>query len=337
MRALVFRLLFLGLLPGLAGCGSGARVSEVGAEGIGTPNPAGLPSREQLYIEVSAAGGTEYWSDHKLGLKRAGEALGVRTEYLGPATYDLEAMATALEQAIAKKPQGLLIAGFEPILVQVINKAVDAGIPVVTVDADLPDSKRIAFVGTGNYQAGIVSGKLAAAALNGAGKIVVTSMPGAHNLQQRVLGVRDALASSPGIEIVQVLDTQGDTIAVTQKCVAVLQKHPDLAAFVSVEAIGGVGAATAVREAGKVGTVRIIAMDRSNDVLQNIRDGVIHATLVQQTILMPQYGLQILYNLNNHPMPISRDNKKAGVSGAPILIDTGVVVVDKNNCELFLR
>jgi ribose transport system substrate-binding protein len=246
-------------------------------------------------------------------------------------------MATALEQAIAKKPQGLLVAGFEPILVPVINKAVDAGIPVVTVDADLPESKRIAFVGTGNYQAGLVSGQLTAEALHGKGKIVVTSMPGAHNLQERVRGVRAALASSPGIEIVQVLDTQGDTIAITQKCVAVLQKHPDLAAFVSVEAIGGVGAATAVREAVKIGTVKIIAMDRGNDVLQSIREGAIDATLVQQTALMPQYGLLILYNLHNHPMPICRDNRKAGLSGAPTLIDTGVVVVDKSNCEFFLR
>ncbi len=333
MRTVGVRLALVGLLASFVGCCSSSRAPREGAAG----QAGRLPPQEQLYIEVSAAGGTEYWSDHKLGLKQAGDALGVQTEYLGPATYDLEAMATALEQAIAKKPQGLLVAGFEPILVPVINKAVDAGIPVVTVDADLPESKRTAFVGTGNYQAGLVSGKLAAAALQGKGKVVVTSMPGAHNLQERVRGVRDALSATPGIEIVQVLDTQGDTIAITQKCVAVLQQHPDLAAFVAVEAIGGVGAATAVREADRVGKVKIIAMDRSNDVLQGVRDGIIDATLVQQTALMPQYGLEILYNLYNHPMPISRDNQKAGVTGAPTLIDTGVLVVDRHNCEWFLR
>ena len=71
--------------------------------------------------------------------------------------------------------------------------------------------------------------------------------------------------------------------------------------------------------------------------LKAIKDGLIEATLVQQTALMPLYGLQILYNLNNVPIPISKDNKKAGVSGAPILIDTSVVVVDRRNCELFMR
>ena len=318
----------LGLL--YSGCG----------RGDGTPRAvpvATIPPKDQLYIEVSAAGSSEYWSDHKLGLKLAGEALGVKTEYVGPAGYDLDAMATALEQAIAMKPQGLLVAGFEPLLVPVINKAVDAGIPVVTVDADLPESKRIAFVGTGNYQAGYESGKLMAKAIGGKGKIAVTSMPGAYNLQERVRGLKAAIAPYPGIEVVQVADTQGDIIAITQVCVTLLQKYPDLAGIASVEAIGGLGAATAVREAGKIGAVKIIAMDRSNEVLQGIRDGVIEATVVQQTALMPLYGLQILYNVHNIPIPISKDNPKAGVPAAPTLIDTGVIIVDKGNCEYFMR
>jgi ribose transport system substrate-binding protein len=205
------------------------------------------------------------------------------------------------------------------------------------VDADLPESRRVAFVGTGNYQAGVESGKLMAKALGGRGKIAVTTMPGAFNLQERVRGLRAGIAPYPEIEIVQVLDTQGDVIVITQACVALLQKHQDLAGIASVEAIGGLGAATAAREAGKIGALKIIAMDRSNEVLQNIRDGVIEATLVQQTALMPLYGLELLFNLYNVPIPLSKDNTKAGVSGAPILIDTGVIVVDRKNCEYFFR
>ncbi len=327
----------LGLALWIGGCTRQDAPAPAGAGGGPTTTAPKNPPSAQLYIEVSAAGGTEYWADHKMGLKRAGECLGVKTEYLGPANYDLEAMATALEGAIAKRPNGLLVVGFEPLLVPVINKAVDAGIPVVCVDADLPQSKRLAFVGTGNYQAGFESGKLMAGCLGGKGKVAVTSMPGAFNLQERVRGFRAAVAPYPGIEIVQVVDTQGDTIAITQACVALLQKYPDLAGIAAVEAIGGLGAATAVREAKKIGLVKIVAMDRSNEVLQNIKNGAIEATLVQQTALMPLYGLQILYNLNNAALPISKDNRKAGVSGAPILVDTGVIVVDKRNCEYFLR
>src|SRR6266545_1536947 len=69
--------------------------------------------RADLYIEVSALGNLEYFFDHKLGMKNAGELLGVQTEYTGPADFDMAAMVAALELAIARKPAGLVVVGFE--------------------------------------------------------------------------------------------------------------------------------------------------------------------------------------------------------------------------------
>ena len=58
---------------------------------------------DELYVEVSALGNLDYFYDHKLGMKLAGEVLGVKTEYVGPAEYDITAMITAFEQTLAKK------------------------------------------------------------------------------------------------------------------------------------------------------------------------------------------------------------------------------------------
>src|ERR1700760_2409904 len=69
---------------------------------------------DQLYIEVSALGSLDYFYDHKMGLQEAGKAMGVKTEYVGPAEYDMSAMVTAFEQAIARNPAGLIVVGFEP-------------------------------------------------------------------------------------------------------------------------------------------------------------------------------------------------------------------------------
>jgi ribose transport system substrate-binding protein len=110
-----------------------------------------------------------------------------------------------------------------------------------------------------------------------------------------------------------------------------------LAGIACVEAAGGTGAATAVREARKVGQVKIVAMDRGNDVLELIKEGVISASIAQQTALMPFYATQILYNLNNHSVPITSDNNKAGITGAPAVVDTGVIVVDQSNYQYFMR
>jgi ribose transport system substrate-binding protein len=292
---------------------------------------------DQLYVEVSALGSLDYFYDHKMGLQEAGKAMGVKTEYVGPADYDMSAMITAFEQAIARKPAGIIVVGWEPSLNAIVDKAVDAGIPVATVDADLPGSKRIAFVGTGNFQAGYEGGKKLSQLIGGKGKVALMTRPGQSNLEERIAGYKKAFSESQGIDLVQIADTQGDPGVAAQAAASLLQKFPDLAAIACVEAAGGSGAATAVKEAGKKGTVKIVSMDRGNEVLQAIKDGVISASVVQQTALMPFYALQILYNLNNNPLPISTDNAKAHITGAPAVVDTGVVSVDQSNYEYFLR
>ena len=293
---------------------------------------------DQLYVEVSALGNLDYFYDHKLGMRLAGEAIGVRTEYVGPAAYDIPAMITAFEQAMAKKGlKGIVVVGFEPALEPIINKAIDSGIPVVTVDADLPNSKRIAFVGTGNYKAGLEGGAKLAELIGGKGKVALMTKVGQSNLEERISGYKDALAKFKEISLVQIADTQSDAVIAAQVATAVLRKNTDLAGIGCVEAAGGTGAATAVKEAGLVGKVKIVSMDRGNEVLEQIGKGVISATVAQRTALMPFYALQILYNMSNHDVPITQDNIKAQVSPVPSYVDTGVIIVDKTNYKYFLR
>jgi ribose transport system substrate-binding protein len=317
-------------------------LAALAAVGCGKPGPAPVEkgkadTSNQLYIEVSAIGSHDYFYDHKMGMEMAGNAFGVRTEYVGPADYDMNAMANVFELAIAKNPRGIVVVGFESSLNALVDKAAAKGIPVVTVDADLPGSKRIAFVGTGNYRAGFEGGKKMAVLLGGKGKVALMTKTGQSNLDERIRGYQDALKQSPGVEIVQVTDTQSDPVVAAQAAGSLLQRYPDLAGIACVEAAGGTGAATAVKEANRVGKVKIVSMDRGNEVLEYIKDGVISATVVQQTALMPFYAVQILYNLNNHPLPATSDNAKAGITGVPEVIDTGVVLVDKDNYQYFVR
>lgn len=292
---------------------------------------------DQLYIEVSALGNLDYFFDHKLGLEMAGKELGVRTEYIGPAEYDMNGMIAAFESAILKKPNGIVVVGFEDTLQPVIKKAIAAGIPVVTVDSDLPDSGRIAFVGTDNYNAGKLGGDKLAELIGQSGKVAIMTKMGQVNLNDRVMGYWDALAMYPDIEIVQIVDTQSDPIVAAQAAADLLEKHPDLAGIACVEASGGSGSAIAVTEAGLAGKVKIIAMDRGSEVLEGISKGVISATVAQQTALMPYYAVQILYNLNNSVVAISTDNQAAGVPGVPGVVDTGVIIIDKENAGYFIR
>jgi len=292
---------------------------------------------DQLYIQVSALGHLDYFYDHKMGLRIAGEELGVRTEYVGPADLDMGAMITAFESAIAKRPNGIIVVGFDASLDPIVNKAIDQGIPVVTVDADLPTSRRLAFVGTGNKNAGRMGAEKLVELIGGRGKVAIMTRPGQSNLDERVAGYKEVLARYPDIEIVHVADTQGDPVIAAKAAATLLLMYPDLAGIACVEAAGGSGAATAVREAGRVGQVKIVAMDRGSEVLDAIEEGIISASVAQQTALMPFYALQILYNLNNSRVEITTDNKAAGVLGIPSVVDTGVIIIDINNFEYFRR
>ncbi|MHC1773056.1 MAG: substrate-binding domain-containing protein [Flexilinea sp.] len=292
---------------------------------------------DQLYIEVSALGGLDYFYDHMLGCEMAGEELGVRTEYVGPADYDMNAMVAAFEQAIAKKPNGIVVVGFEDVLAPIIDKAIDSGIPVVTVDADVPSSKRISFVGTGNVTAGYTGGKALAEAIGGKGKIAILTKPGQSNLEERLVGYNQAMAEYPDIEIVQIGDTQSDPVVAAQTTASILQAHPDLAGIGCVEAAGGTGAATSVTEAGLAGKVKIVSMDRDASTLEYIQDGTITASVAQQTALMPYYAIQILMNVNNSKIKITSDNAAAGILGVPASIDTGAALITSENVQYFVR
>ena len=203
--------------------------------------------------------------------------------------------------------------------------------------ADVNDCSRICFVGTGNYIAGFTGGNYLAEAIGGKGQVALMTKPGQANLEERIQGYQDALAAYPDIEIVQIADTQSDSVVAASAAASLLQMYPDLAGIACVEAAGGTGAATAVREAGRAGEVKIISMDRDEDVLSAIEEGTITASIAQQSALMSYLAINLLYNLNNSNLEVTTDNDAAGVSGVPNTVATGVLVIDSTNYQYYRR
>ncbi len=290
----------------------------------------------ETYVEVLALTNLPYFIDHRLGLEFAGKELGVKTKFVGPAEYDMTAMINTLEQTIAEKPAGILVVGFDPALKPSIDKAADAGIPVVTLDAEVYGSKRLTFLGTGNKNAGHVGAKLLADAIGGKGKVALLTKVGQSNLEERIQGYKDEFAKNyPGIELVQVIDDQSDPTKAADGLKAVLQRIPDLAGVGCVEASGGVGAATAAKELDLVGKLKIVSMDRDDGTLKFIEDGVITASVAQKTALMTYLGTKFMYYLNHAPVPVVADNKAAGLTSMPESVDTGTIVINKDNAKFF--
>ena len=294
---------------------------------------------DEKYLLVSDNIQLPYWQTAHAGFNQAVLELKVRSEFLGPVTFDPKAQQQAFESALQQKPSGILISVADPKLMKEdIDKAIAAGIPVVTIDSDAPDSKRLFFIGTNNYQAGLTGGRRLAKELNGKGNVVVFTMPEQANLQDRLRGYREALDSTPQIKIVRVVDIKGDPRIAFDTATAIIGKERDkVDAFVCLEAQAGKEVATVLSNNGIKNKV-VMAMDTDPETLEWIQKGAIAATISQKPYTMAYVGVMMLDDLYHHkPRNLQSDWANDSFAPIPSFVDTGSSLVDKSNVEAFLQ
>jgi len=312
-------------------------VIKVGPHRPAADPAAGPQAAGQHYVMISAVTGGPYWIDSKLGLYDKAKELGVSAVFTGPPTVDANAQIESINRAVAQRVDGIIVCAVADAVSPAIDKAVEAGIPVVCADSDAPSSRRFSFIGTGNYNAGYQGGEELAKRLGGRGEVALLYIPGWDNLTQRIRGYKDALAKYPGITVVKVGNDKGSQTEAEKECRAILQAYPDLAGFGCVAAVGGQGAAVAVKQAGKTGKVKIVAMDRDEATLQFIQEGVIDASIAQRTYMMTYLALQMLYDVRNGRIKFIDDWHKVDINPLPPVVDTGTFVIDRSNVASFRR
>src|SRR2546427_4883722 len=158
----------------------------------------------ERYVFVATNINLPYWKEAEAGFLDAARTLGVKGELTGPTTYDPHGEVGIFRKIVEQNPAGICLSAARPEIFQAdIDKAVAAGIPVICVDADVPDSKRLVYIGTDNVKAGRESLRRMAALIPGKGNIVVISIPGQHNVDDRVAGVAGAPEKFSSAEVDQ--------------------------------------------------------------------------------------------------------------------------------------
>jgi ribose transport system substrate-binding protein len=295
-------------------------------------------SPDEKYYLVSANIKVPYWQAAAAGLQRAGTELQVKTELVGPDSYDAKAERDEFHRIAALKPAGILVSPADAALMTPdIDAAVDAGIPVITIDSDAPLSKRLTFIGTNNYEAGQIGGRLAAKLLDGKGNVVVFTMPGQANLDERLHGYQAVFQDHPGIKIVETVDIQGKPQIAFDSAAQILDKDPKKAdAFVCLEAIAGKEVAEVVNRA-KAQKI-IVAMDTDQGTLEWVQKGVIAATVAQKPYTMTFTGVKMLDELHHHPPTrLAANWAEDPFARIPRSLDTGVTMIDKGSVDLFMK
>jgi ABC-type sugar transport system substrate-binding protein len=275
--------------------------------------------------------------DHP-ALRLVGQELGVKVTVAGPNSIDIPGFVAAIEQTIARKPSGMMVVGWDPsALVSPINKAVESGIPVVCVDADVPASKRLAFIGTDWYDLGIRQAEaMVKAAAGRKGKVALMGLIEQKIDQDAFAGFR-SVAEKAGLTCLEPQQDKGNQVEATRVAAAILQANQDLLGMAGFDSESGPGMGQAIKEAGKAGKVIATCVDAEEQHLRLVKEGILTAAIGQKRELFTYMGVKALFEMNHSPIKFTSDDKKAGVIPIPINYNTGTYTVTRENVNLFLK
>jgi ABC-type sugar transport system substrate-binding protein len=326
-----------------AGLAAGAALStfvspERRAGGRDGPTGGRPAAGDEEYVWVSANAHLPLFVAHDHpALFQVGKELGVRVTIAGPDTVDIPGLVAAVEQTAARRPAGMMVVGWDPsALVPAINRAMDAGVPVVCVDADVPGSKRLAFIGTDWYDLGTRQGEAMVGALQGRrGKVAMLGLIEQAIDQQAFAGFR-AVAERAGLAVMEPQQDKGSQAEAARVAGALLQAHADLVGMAGFDSESGPGMGQAIREAGKAGRLVATCVDAEEQHLRLLKDGVLTACVGQKRELFTYYGVKALHDYVHATIRLTSDDRRAGITPIPVNYNTGTFTVTRDNVDLFL-
>lgn len=286
-----------------------------------TPNPNG-PIRLAV---VPKAIGFAFWEQVRLGAQCAADKQpGVSMHWDGvTAETDVSGQQNLLQNLLAQgNVNGLVYAATDAkVLSQVTQSALQRGVTVVNIDSGTtPQPPQVPVFATDNVAAAAKGTDLLAQQLGGHGDIAfIEFQPGTSTNDTRGQGFRQELAKYPGLRLVADQSSQSDYNKALQVTQDILTANPNLNGIYAANEPSVLGAAEAVRQAGKAGKVTIVGWDTSSGEVQAVQDGVITALIAQNPFKMGFDGVTAaVAEIRKQPPP-------------PLATDTGAMVITKDN------
>lgn len=233
---------------------------------------------------------SDFWTIAQKGTeKAAAEIPGIQVEFRINSDGTAAEQQRVVEELLAKGIDGIAISPIDPQNQSpMLNRAASQAL-VVTQDSDAPNSNRACYIGTDNVAAGRQAGELIKEALPQGGKIMVfVGSLDAANAKERFQGIKEVLQGS-NIQILDVRTDNGERVRAKSNAADALVKQPDINCLVGLWSYNGPAILGAVKDAGKIGKVKIVAFDEEDETLSGIKEGAIYATVVQQPF---EFGFQ---------------------------------------------
>lgn len=243
-------------------------------------------------------------------------------DYRAPSQADVSLQNNILEQAAATHPDGITV----DLLDEEGNRAVlesivKLGIPVVIFDSYAPEGMNLTTVSNDMIEQAQIAAARLVELLGGEGEIaIMQGVPTAPNHQMRYEGYKSFFAKYPGIKVVAEGIANDDIQTAQQQAASIIAAHPELDGFVACDAAGPIGIGLAVKEAGKVGDIKIVGIETLNQTVQLIQEGVIESTVRNKPEVQGSLAVLMLWQAANG-MPL------------PLWIDTGADFLTREDLE----
>lgn len=270
--------------------------------------------------------GIEFGQVIKAGAMAAGKELGIKVDFVGPIGIKVDEEVAFVEDAITTKVSGLAVSNVNgEALNPVIDKAMAAGIPVVTFNSEAAGSKRIAFFGQNLVQSGRVEADILKEYMGAKGKIlIITGEAAASWSQDRERGAREGIAKYPNIQIINTVSTGWEEQAQYAAIENAIRANPDLTGILTLDAATTPATGRALTRLNKAGSIKHVGFDLVPETLDNIKAGATNASLSQDPYKQGYLPVMALYNFITKKTPIKS-------------VDTGILRVDEKNIDTYLQ
>lgn len=263
----------------------------------------------------------QFWLTIKAGADAAAAEGGAEVIWQGPAKEtEVENQINIVQDMITSKVDALVLAACdEQALIPAVQMAVDAGIPVVTIDSGVASDLPASFVATDNVAGAKMAADTLAGLIGNAGTVgLIPFIKGAATSNMREEGFLEGIKAHPEISVSATLYCQSDVeeaMAVTQD---MLTQDAEMKGIFATNEPAAIGAAAALKAAGRAGEVKLVAFDGAEEEIKGLQDGSIHALIVQNPYRMGYLGVKAALD---------------AIAGKPVekRIDTGVTVVTMEN------
>ncbi|PWE77425.1 ABC transporter substrate-binding protein [Bradyrhizobium sp. SUTN9-2] len=302
---------------------AGVSVAFAIAAGVG---PTDAADKKVLAFVVNGA--SDFWKIAEAGMKKAqGELPNYELQFKYPEQAAAAVQQRVMDDLVAAGAAGIMVSAVDPKnQTEHLNKVASQTV-LFTTDSDAPKSKRVAYIGSSNTDLGKEAGKLMVKALPNGGKCVgFVGLPGADNARERIEGVKETLKGSK----VELVDVRGDEIDQTRakrNVEDILAAMPDVSCLVGFYSYNTPRIYEVLKEAGKLGKIKIIGFDEDPITLGGVKEGSIVGTVVQQPFEWGYQGMKLMANYIG--------GNKSGIPANGIIIVPGKVI-EKANVDEFM-